>query len=78
MNKRLEGGCQVPIGCYADYIDGTENLLLRGLVGSPDGLQILRAEAVAPAGEAERLGKTVAEELLSQGAAAILADVYGE
>ena len=78
MNKRLEGGCQVPIGCYADYIDGTENLLLRGLVGSPDGLQILRAEAIAPAGEAEHLGKTVAEDLLSQGAAAILADVYGE
>ena len=77
MNKRLEGGCQVPIGCYADYVDGGETLLLRGLVGNPDGSQILRAEAIAPAVEAEQLGISVAEDLLSQGAAAILADVYG-
>ena len=78
MNKRLEGGCQVPIGCYADYVDGGETLLLRGLVGNPDGSQILRAEAIAPAVEAEQLGISVAEDLLSQGAAAILADVYGD
>ena len=78
MNKRLEGGCQVPIGCYADYVDGGETLLLRGLVGNPDGSQILRAEAIAPAAEAEQLGISVAEDLLSQGAAAILADVYGD
>ena len=78
MNKRLEGGCQVPIGCYADYVDGGETLLLRGLVGNPDGSQILRAEAIAPAAEAEQLGISVAEDLLSQGAAAILAAVYGD
>jgi hydroxymethylbilane synthase len=78
MNKRLEGGCQVPIGCYADYVDGGETLLLRGLVGNPDGSQILRAEATAPAVEAEQLGISVAEDLLSQGAAAILAAVYGD
>ena len=78
MNKRLEGGCQVPIGRYADYVDGGETLLLRGLVGNPDGSQILRAEAIAPAAEAEQLGISVAEDLLSQGAAAILADVYGD
>ena len=78
MNKRLGGGCQVPIGCYADYCDGGETLLLRGLVGNPDGSQILRAEAIAPAAEAEQLGISVAEDLLSQGAAAILAAVYGD
>ncbi len=77
MNKRLGGGCQVPIGCFADYVDDGEKLLLRGLVGNPDGSQILRAEAIAPAAKAEQLGISVAEDLLSQGAAAILADVYG-
>ena len=77
MNKRLEGGCQVPIGCYANYVGSGETLLLRGLVGNPDGSQILRAEAIAPAVEAEQLGIAVAEDLLSQGAAAILAAVYG-
>ena len=77
MNRRLEGGCQVPIACYADFVGAGEQLLLRGLVGKPDGSQLLRAEATAPVAEAEQLGVRVAEDLLSQGAAAILAEVYG-
>ena len=77
MNRRLDGGCQVPIACYAEFVGDGEQLLLRGLVGRPDGSQILRAQATAPAAEAERLGIEVAEDLLSQGAAAILAEVYG-
>lgn len=78
LNQRLEGGCQVPIACYAEFVGGGEHLLLRGLVGRPDGSHILRAQATAPAVEAEQLGIAVAEDLLSQGAAAILAEVYGE
>ena len=78
MNRRLEGGCQVPIACYAEFVgDRSEHLLLRGLVGNPDGSQILQAQSTAPAAEAEELGILVAEDLLSQGAAAILAEVYG-
>tara|TARA_B110000503_G_scaffold83460_1_gene127304 strand:- start:13723 stop:14655 length:933 start_codon:yes stop_codon:yes gene_type:complete len=76
MNRRLEGGCQVPIACYAEYTGAGETLFLRGLVGKPDGSVILRAQAVAPSVEAEQLGIAVAEDLLSQGAAAILAEVY--
>ncbi|MCB1688863.1 MAG: hydroxymethylbilane synthase [Halioglobus sp.] len=77
MNRRLEGGCQVPIACYAELTDEGRALSLRGLVGRPDGSLILRAQAVAPTDEAEQLGIRVAEELLKQGAAAILAEVYG-
>jgi hydroxymethylbilane synthase len=77
MNRRLEGGCQVPIACFAQFVDGGEQLLLRGLVGKPDGSQILRAQAQAPVADAEQLGIEVAENLLAQGAAAILAEVYG-
>jgi hydroxymethylbilane synthase len=77
MNRRLEGGCQVPIACYAEFVGNGGQLLLRGLVGRPDGSRILRAQATAAAREAEQLGIRVAEELLSQGAAAILAEVYG-
>ena len=76
MNRRLEGGCQVPIACYAEYTDDGKSLWLRGLVGKPDGSLILRAHAVAPIAEAEQLGINVAEDLLTQGAAAILAEVY--
>ena len=76
LNKRLNGGCQVPIACYA-LLEG-EQLWLRGLVGQPDGSALLRAEARAPRHEAERLGVEVAEALLEQGAGAILQAVYGE
>lgn len=39
MNTRLEGGCQVPIGSYAELING--ELWLRALVGAPDGSQMV-------------------------------------
>ncbi len=75
LNRRLQGGCQVPIACYATLNNG--ELWLRGLVGSEDGQRIIRAEARAPQADAETLGVQVAEDLLAQGAADILAQVYG-
>lgn len=77
MNRRLGGGCQVPIGCFAEFVGEGRQLWLRGLVGSPDGSRILRADATAPAAQADQLGIAVAEDLLAQGAQRILADVYG-
>ncbi|MDG9927923.1 MULTISPECIES: hydroxymethylbilane synthase [unclassified Pseudomonas] len=74
LNKRLNGGCQVPIACYA-LLEG-EQLWLRGLVGQPDGGLLLRAEGRGA--DAEALGEQVAEQLLAQGAEAILREVYGE
>ena len=74
MNRRLEGGCQVPIGAYAE-IQG-EQIHLRGLVGAVDGSEILRAEQTASVNDAEQLGVELAESLLAQGADKILAEVY--
>ncbi|MEZ5569628.1 MAG: hydroxymethylbilane synthase [Halioglobus sp.] len=76
MNRRLQGGCQVPIACYAELTPDGRALWLRGLVGRPDGSLLLRAEASAPVEEADALGVRVADALLAQGAAEILADVY--
>jgi len=76
LNKCLNGGCQVPIACYA-VLEG-DQLWLRGLVGQPDGTVLLRAEGRAPAADAEALGVQVAEALLDQGAEQILQAVYGE
>jgi len=76
MNKRLNGGCQVPIACYA-VLEG-DQLWLRGLVGQPSGGTLLVADARAPRATAEALGVEVAEHLLGQGAEAILQEVYGE
>lgn len=75
MNRRLQGGCQVPIGCFALHTD--QGLWLRGLVGSPDGRQLLRDEIHGPANQAEQLGEALADRLLAAGAAEILAAVYG-
>ncbi|MFP1830437.1 hydroxymethylbilane synthase [Lonsdalea quercina] len=75
MNTRLEGGCQVPIGSYAE-LEG-ECLWLRALVGAPDGSRIILRERRGPRAEAESIGVALAEELLSCGAAEILQAVYG-
>lgn len=75
MNRRLEGGCQVPIACYAIHTD--QGLWLRGLVGAPDGSQILADDMHGPAQDAEKMGVALAERLLAAGADKILAEVYG-
>jgi hydroxymethylbilane synthase len=75
LNRRLQGGCQVPIAGHA-LLDG-DRLYLRGLVGLPDGSRILRAEAQGPTNEPVALGEAVAQDLLDQGAAKILADLQG-
>ncbi|MGI3129312.1 hydroxymethylbilane synthase [Halopseudomonas pachastrellae] len=76
LNTRLNGGCQVPIACYAERENG--ELWLRGLVGDPDGKRMLRAEARGSEADPETLGIAVAEDLLAQGAQAILDAVYEE
>jgi hydroxymethylbilane synthase len=78
MNARLNGGCQVPIACFAELdIAGANGgeLRLRGLVGSADGTRMLRAESRASGDTAEALGIAVAEDLLAQGAAELLAEL---
>ncbi|MCK9563701.1 MAG: hydroxymethylbilane synthase, partial [Bacteroidales bacterium] len=77
MNRRLEGGCQVPIACYAELAANGE-LYLRGLVGAVDGSVMLRAESRGGPEQAEAMGIAMAEELLARGADRILADVYGQ
>ena len=74
MNHRLEGGCQVPIAGYAT-LDG-DTLNMRGLVGRPDGTEVVKGEISGAAADAEQLGTTLADDLLSRGAREILADVY--
>jgi hydroxymethylbilane synthase len=74
MNHRLEGGCQVPIAGHATLAGDV--LHLRGLVGDPDGGRVIRGEISGPAAAARHLGVTLADELLTRGAAAILQALY--
>ncbi|MBU3824614.1 MAG: hydroxymethylbilane synthase [Candidatus Oceanisphaera merdipullorum] len=74
MNKGLQGGCQVPIGSYAE-LQG-DQLWLRGLVGRPDGTEIIFEEMTGPATQGKEMGAEMAKRLLARGADKILAEVY--
>jgi hydroxymethylbilane synthase len=70
----LGGGCQVPIGAYAERRGG--RLYLRAMVGRPDGSQILREQADGTDGV--KLGRETAQTLLWRGGDKILTDVYAQ
>jgi hydroxymethylbilane synthase len=74
VNARLQGGCQVPIAGYAVW-EG-EQLFLRALVGEANGGKIIAEAIRGPASEAERLGISLAEQLMAQGADRILQQFY--
>ncbi|MBF0263852.1 MAG: hydroxymethylbilane synthase [Gammaproteobacteria bacterium] len=74
LNKRLEGGCQVPIAGHAQIING--QLYLQALVASLDGQTIIRSEKTTEIENAEQLGLDVADDLLLKGAREILQSVY--
>jgi hydroxymethylbilane synthase len=74
FNRRLEGGCQVPLAAHA-VLEG-DDLHLSGLVGAVDGSRILRAEVRGPRSRAEALGVALAEDLLGQGAGELLAQAH--
>ncbi len=71
QNMRLNGGCQVPIGGFAELLDNNQ-MRLRGLIGFPDGSKIFRSEKQGSQDDAEALGIAVAEDLLSQGGGEVL------
>ncbi len=72
--RRLEGGCQVPIGVYTSL----ENLTLTGMVGSLDGENIVKSSSAFEAVDPERSGVELAERLLKLGADKILDEIRAE
>lgn len=70
MLRRLEGGCQIPIGAYAEVVSG--KIKLRGMIGSPDGKRIVRSEITGLTSEAELVGQNLANILLENGGKEIL------
>ena len=72
--RTLGGGCQVPIGAYADAVGGT--LKLTAIVAQPDGSEVLREQRTG--NDPEELGTRVGKALLASGADSILRAVYGE
>ncbi|WP_414040449.1 hydroxymethylbilane synthase [Acidithiobacillus sp. M4-SHS-6] len=71
MNRILGGDCRLPVAALAEWQG--QLMHLRGLVASPDGARLLRAEARGA--DPVALGKAVAEQLLAQGAAIIIKEI---
>lgn len=67
---KLQANCQSPLASFASIRE--EILAIDALVALPDGSTILRASASGPVGNAQSLGMQVADNLLEQGAAALL------
>lgn len=77
----LNGGCQVPIGAYCvlgeedEGRNGKRQLVMTGMVGSPDGATLLKE--VQQGTDPEQLGRDVAAALIARGADRILAEIGG-
>jgi len=69
----MEGGCQVPMGCFG-RLDG-DRLHLTAFAASLDGAAYFREQAEGAASDGRELGRALARRLLDRGAAAVLADI---
>ncbi len=72
--RTLEGGCQVPIGAHAEV--RPNGLYLEAIVGSLDGTLTFRKKVRGRKSEPEKLGKSLAKDLLKAGAKEILNEIY--
>ena len=70
MSRELGGSCQVPLGGFAEIIEG--KLVLRGFVASPDGSRMLSAQLNGDPATGETMGIHLAKDLKAQGADEIL------
>ncbi len=72
----LEAGCAAPVGALAEVAMGEvdDELWVRAVALAPDGAVAIRRSASGPLGDPERLGRELAEEMLADGAAALIAE----
>ena len=70
---RVEGGCQVPVGVYAEAAD--EALEMEAVIASIDGERLYRKKKAGSALDAPAIGRALAEELLAMGGKEILQEL---
>ncbi len=74
--RRLEGGCQVPVGAFARVQDST--ISIRGFISDLEGTRFLEDQERGSIEKAEEIGIKLAEKLLSMGGEDILKEIYGQ
>ncbi|TAG81822.1 MAG: hydroxymethylbilane synthase [Burkholderiales bacterium] len=72
VSRLLGGSCELPLGAYADWVEGEKPLRLRAFVANLDGSQYVEAEAFGTPDMPEALGEEVAEILKAKGALEII------
>jgi len=72
--RKLEGGCQVPIGAFAEV--KSNGIYLDGLVGSVDGTITFRKKIRGSSRDPEKVGINLAKDLIKAGAKEILDEIY--
>ncbi|TAG45362.1 MAG: hydroxymethylbilane synthase [Betaproteobacteria bacterium] len=72
VSRLLGGSCELPLGAFADFVDGDQPLRLRAFVANLDGSQYVEVEAFGTPDAPEALGQRVADQLKSMGAEDII------
>ena len=72
--RRVEGGCQIPVGVYAEVGEGNV-LHVEAMIASIDGMRVCRSRSMGTPAEAEKIGIALAEELLDVGGREILKEI---
>jgi hydroxymethylbilane synthase len=75
VSRLLGGSCELPLGAYADFVEGDKPLRLRAFVSNLDGSEVVTAEAFGTPDMPEALGEEVAKLLKAQGADRIIASL---
>ena len=72
--QRVEGGCQIPVGVYAEVGEGNV-LHVEAMIASVDGMRVCRSRSMGVVDAAEKIGVALAEELLDAGGRDILKEI---
>ena len=71
--RSIEGGCQVPVGCYTTSTE--DEITITGFVASVDGSEYLLDTEIGPISESQAIGESLAKKLIDKGAINILNSV---
>ena len=73
--KSMEGGCQIPIGCYTQ-MEGSD-VVITGLVADLTGKTVLKESATGKLEDVDQLANQISEKMKQEGAKEILDAIRG-
>ncbi len=71
--RMLEGGCQIPVGCYSQV--DHETFRITGFVSNPDGTKAIKDKAEGPVKVAESIAISLANHFLEMGALEMIRNI---